>query len=195
MNEQFLIDLGLDEKAVEAIMTAYGESLEDYVKKSDYAVLEAERDSLLTQQNKQKAQLDKLKSQVADNKEVKEQLDELQRVSAADKEKYEGEISSLKLTYAINDALKTAKSRNNKAVMALLDYDKLAIDGDKVRGLDEQIKDLQESNSFLFELAPKPADGKPSVPVKEGEQAVEQERSGKSLGQEMAEAYNASVAF
>lgn len=49
-------------------------------------------------------------------------------------------------------ALTNAKAKNTKAVKALLDLSKIDLDGDTVKGLDDQIKQLAEAedSKFLF---------------------------------------------
>ena len=43
------------------------------------------------------------------------------------------------------------KARNPKAVKALLDMESVELDGDEVKGIDEQIDQLVENEPYLFE--------------------------------------------
>ncbi len=56
----------------------------------------------------------------------------------------------MKLDFAIEKALTVAKAKNTKAVKALLDMDKVKLDGDQLLGIDEQLKALQQSDPYLF---------------------------------------------
>ncbi|MEY6548799.1 phage scaffolding protein, partial [Listeria monocytogenes] len=51
---------------------------------------------------------------------------------------------------ALDLALANAKARNPKAVKALLDNDKLELTDEGLKGLDEQLGALQESDAYLF---------------------------------------------
>lgn len=79
----------------------------------------------------------------ASNKELQEQI----RKSS---EEYEAKQSALEKNYLINDSLKDAKAKNIKAVRGLLDLESVKVEDGKLSGLEEQIKALQESDSYLF---------------------------------------------
>lgn len=87
---------------------------------------------------------DEYKKQIAD-------LEEAQKKAQAD---FEKQMTDMKHATALDKALSLAKVKNAKAVKALLDDSKLVYgDDDKIVGLDEQIKALKESDSYLFEDA------------------------------------------
>ncbi|MFD3272670.1 phage scaffolding protein, partial [Paenibacillus dendritiformis] len=56
---------------------------------------------------------------------------------------------------AIKSAL-SGKVHDEGLVAGLVDRDKLVIDGDKVVGLEEQLKGLQETKAFLFKTEEAP---------------------------------------
>ena len=56
----------------------------------------------------------------------------------------------VKLDFAVDSALSAAGVRSTKAARALMNVDDLKLDGDKVLGLDDQIKTLKEGNDWLF---------------------------------------------
>ena len=80
------------------------------------------------------------------------ELDDLIK-SNADKEK----------NTAISQAISTAKGKNEKAILALLDGEKITFKDGKLEGLEDQLKELQKSDSYLFDAAEKPA----GVPAKD----------------------------
>ena len=56
----------------------------------------------------------------------------------------------MQLDFAIEKALATAKAKNAKAVKALLDMEKVKLDGEQLLGLDDQLKAIQQSDPYLF---------------------------------------------
>ncbi len=90
----------------------------------------------------------------AENSKLKKQLEELKAELKSQKESHAAEINQLKIEAAVEKALDLAKSKNNKAVKALLDLGnaELLEDG-SIKGLSEQIKALSEAedSKFLFE--------------------------------------------
>lgn len=64
--------------------------------------------------------------------------------------KYDTDIAQIKRDSALTLALTTSKAKNSKALMALLDHDKIKLDGDKLLGLDDQLTALKASDAYLF---------------------------------------------
>ena len=138
------------------------EELKSYIPKSRFdEVNEAKKnaEALVKERDKQ---LEDLKKSTGDNEELKNQITQLQNENKTAKEKYEADIKKMRIDNAVQSALKDAGAKNTVALMALLkDLDKaeLAEDG-TVKGLAEQIQELQKSESYLFETKQEP--GKPS---------------------------------
>lgn len=65
--------------------------------------------------------------------------------------KYDDDIAAAKLSSALDMALMGAKARDIIAVKPFLNLGLIKLDGDKVLGLEEQLKSIKESKSFLFE--------------------------------------------
>ena len=59
-------------------------------------------------------------------------------------------MAQMQLDFAIEKALTTAKAKNAKAVKALLDMEKVKLDGEQLLGLEEQLKAIQQSDPYLF---------------------------------------------
>lgn len=72
--------------------------------------------------------------------------------------KYNDDINAVKLSAALDSALMGAKARDVRAVKPFLDMSLVKLDGEKVLGLEEQLKGIRESKAFLFEEE----QGKPS---------------------------------
>lgn len=66
-------------------------------------------------------------------------------------EKYNADIARMALDKALDVALLSNKARDVKAVRALLDDDKIKLDGNTLTGLDEQLEALKKSHDYMFE--------------------------------------------
>ena len=75
----------------------------------------------------------------------------------ADQEKaHKAELAQLKLDNAIDAALTAAGAKNGKAVKALIDVSKVKLGEDgKLTGWDDQIKAVQKSDAYLFNVQQK----------------------------------------
>lgn len=105
-------------------------------------------------------QLATLKDKAGLADEYKTKIDELTAAQKNEKENFDKQLADLRNGYALDDALRGAKARNVKALKGMLDMSKITYDGDKVLGLDDQIKALKESDAYLFEEET-PADTNP----------------------------------
>ena len=77
------------------------------------------------------------------------EIAKLQDENKSTKDKYEADMKDLTLTNVIKMAL-SGKVHDEAIVSGLVDRSKLVVDGDKVVGLEDQLKSLKESKSFLF---------------------------------------------
>ena len=78
-------------------------------------------------------------------------IDKLKTAAGDWEKKYNDDIAALKLNYALESALIGAKARDVKAVKPFIDMGIVKLDGDKVIGLEEQLKSIREAKGFLFE--------------------------------------------
>ncbi|WP_434793103.1 hypothetical protein TPDSL_22920 [Terrisporobacter petrolearius] len=62
------------------------------------------------------------------------------------------EAETKDFNYALDTALKESKCKNTKALKALLNMEVIKVNGDKVEGLEDQLKTLKESDSYLFDV-------------------------------------------
>lgn len=97
-------------------------------------------------------QLEELKKAAGTSEELKKQIETLQNENKSAKDKYEADLKDLTLTNAIKVAV-AGKVHDESLVAGLFDKSKLVIDGEKIVGLEDQIKTLQESKGFLFKSA------------------------------------------
>ena len=201
MTKKDFTDLGISEELATKAAEASKKELEGYVQKSKYDLAVTEKETLEIQIKEHGKQLEELKKTAKGSEELEKKVKELQDNAAASKAKYEKQINDIQLNHAIDTALKEAKAKNAKAVRSLLDMENIVLDDGKVKGLDKQIKKLQEAedSKFLFESAPQPEDGKPKIGGSNdnanssciGNGSADNGNGSKSIGQLMAEAYNA----
>lgn len=97
-------------------------------------------------------QLNELKKGVGDNEELKKQIETLQAENKAEKERFESEMKQMKINTAIDTALTAAGAKNLKMGRALIDLEKIKIDGETITGIEDQIKTLtaNDDSKFLF---------------------------------------------
>lgn len=149
MNREFLKGLGLDEAAVEKVMAEHGKTVESH--KSKVTDLESSITDLQSQLTQRDADLKDLKKKAEGSEELQTQLSSLQTKYDTDKADFESKLKDTQLSSALKLAL-SGKVHDADLVASLIDKAiiELGDDGNVTKGLDEQIKTLQESKSFLF---------------------------------------------
>lgn len=135
----------------------------NYIEKSKFDSINNQINDLQTQIKERDNQLKDLSSKAGNNEGLRKQIEELQNKNKIAKEEYEGKISKMKFDYTLEKALNKAGAKNSKAVMALLNAEKIKLDGESLIGLDEQLTSLKTSDPYLFGdnkiTSPKPGDG------------------------------------
>lgn len=149
MERKFLEGLGFDKDTVEKIMAEHGKDIEKY--KQRLTDLTADRNGL-------KSQLDgvatKLKAfEGVDLNALKQEIEALKGDIATKDATYQQQLSERDFQAALAAEIKTAKGRNPKAVMALLNTDALKSSKNQKEDIAAAIKALQESDSYLFDAS------------------------------------------
>ena len=153
MKKDEFVKLGIDEETAKKCEVASQEELKGYIPKTRFDEVNNEKKRLELDVRDRDRQLEDLKNSTGDVEAMKQQIETLQADNKAKDEAHAAEIKQLKIDSAIETALTGANAKNNTAVKALLkDLEKaeLAEDG-TIKGLAEQIKALQKSDSYLFE--------------------------------------------
>ena len=126
-----------------------------------YAKLKQQKEDADTQLTTAQTTIEDLKNGNKSNEDLQTKITE-----------YESEIETLKeqsvgiqKQSAIELALVKNGARNPKAVNALLDTEKVELTDEGVKGLDEQLKALKESDAYLFQT--ETDDGKPQIQTNE----------------------------
>ncbi|MEH6988131.1 MAG: phage scaffolding protein [Bacillota bacterium] len=96
-------------------------------------------------------QLSDLKIKAAGNEELTKQINDLTELNKKTASDYQAKLDQQAFDFALKEALSGAKAKNPKAVEALLNKEAIKLDGEKLLGLEEQLKAIKESDSYLFE--------------------------------------------
>ena len=139
MKKEELLELGLTEEQIQGVFKLNGQDINS---------IKSERDNL------------KSELEVANNK-ISE-LGDYENIKS-EVEKYKNEISDLKLNHSIENSLMKSKVKNPKAAKALLDIEALKNSKNFDSDLENQIKSMKESDSYLFEVEGRSVGGAGSV--------------------------------
>ena len=151
MRRDFLKSLGIEDK--ELIHKILDEN------SSDLGRAKGELENHKSQVNDLKRQLATKDDEIANLQEKADSVEGLNQQIAqlnADKTQLTSElttkVATLQKTYNIEGGIRDAKAKNVKAVMALLDMDKISFADGVLTGLKEQLENLRtsEDTSFLF---------------------------------------------
>ena len=159
MNTETLQGIGLNDEQIRSVMAEYGKEINPL--KQAQASAEQERDSLKSQLEDVNGQLSEAQKNSKKGSELQGQLKDLQKQFEDSKAKAEEQLQATKKDYEIAAALSKAGAKNDKAVKALLDTEKVNFDDNgKLIGLSEQLEAVKKDNDFLFadanESNPKP---------------------------------------
>ncbi|MNW41156.1 Phage minor structural protein GP20 [compost metagenome] len=144
---------GLTDEQIEKIVGDAGKEIpKHFVPKSQYnEVSEAKKQAEKNVADRDK-QLEDLKKSSGDAEALRAQITKLQEDNNTAKAEYEAELKDMKINAAIEKALTTAKAKHPELLTSKIDKEKLELLADgTIKGLDDQIKPLQESYKELFE--------------------------------------------
>ncbi|MED1122801.1 phage scaffolding protein [Bacillus atrophaeus] len=125
--------------------------------KERFDAVNNEKKDLKAQLDERDQQLSTLQKQAKGNEELQAAIESLQEENQKTAAEYQQKLDQQTFDFAIESALRDAKSKNIKAVKANLNLDGLKLADGKVLGLEEQLTALKESDSYLFEEEQKSA--------------------------------------
>lgn len=157
MNKEKLIELGLTEEQANKVIEGYGIMIPKSRLDDKIAELQTANDTIAARDK----QIKDLGKAAGDNEELKKQIADLTVANKKAAEEHEAALQKVHYDTALEKALTGAKARNRKALTALLDLDKVKLEGESLTGLDEQLKALRESDAYLFEEEQKKEEDKP----------------------------------
>lgn len=154
MKKEDLVKLGLDEATAQKVADASNEELKGFIPKTRFDEVNESKKQLEKDIAARDTQLETLKNSTGDVEAMKKSITDLQTQNTTEKANYEAQLKKLQVDNAVEKALIGAKAKNVKAVKALLDLEKAELEGDAIKGLDEQLKKLQEGedSKFLFDI-------------------------------------------
>lgn len=151
MKKEDFLKLGLTGEQAEKAAEASAEELKGFIPKVRFDEVNNSKKQLETDIKTRDKQLEALKK--VDAAGLQAEIDRLQSENKSTKEKFETDLKKIQIDNAVEKALIGAKAKNIKAVKALLDLENAELDGEIIKGLDDQLKKLQEGedSKFLFE--------------------------------------------
>ena len=154
MNKEELMKLGLSEEQTEKVLSVNAEQLKGFIPKSRFDEVNNTKKQLEKDLKDRDVQLENLKNSSGDVETMKQTIENLQRDNKAAKDNFEAELAKFKLESAIDTTLLGSNVINTRAVKALLDMDKIKLDGDVLIGINEQIEALKnaEDSKMLFKV-------------------------------------------
>lgn len=146
MTKEQLVALGLTEEQAQQILDGFGTMvpktrLDDKIKE-----LKAANDTIAERDT----QLEDLKPKAAGNESLQAEITRLQKENKDNADQHAADLAETQRTFALDSALKDAKVHNPKAVKALLDQEKIKLNGEALEGLTEQLDALKQSDAYLF---------------------------------------------
>jgi chromosome segregation ATPase len=161
MKREELKELGLTDEQIGSIMALHGVTVNEL--NSRVSTAEQQATQYQEQLEKNQNELNDFKANAKGNEDLTKQLEDLQSKFDETKTSSEQQIADLKKSSAIDLALTQAGAKNIKAAKALLDSESLELTDEGLKGLDEQLAALKESDGYLFgqsEQVPPNPDGK-----------------------------------
>ena len=156
MKKAKFVALCISEELAAKAEKASLEELKGDVEKSKYDEAVEEKKARKTSVSDRDNQLETLKAAAGDNEELKKQIEDMKKQNTDQEKAHKAELAQLRLDNAIDAALTAAGAKNGKAVKALLDVSKVKLGEDgKLAGWDDQIKAVQKSDAYLFNVQQK----------------------------------------
>lgn len=148
MTKDELKALGLSDEQAAKVAEDYEKN---YVEKSRFTAKEDEVKAAKEESKIARGEIDKLKRDHKDNAELVKQIDELKAAADARDKEHAAKVKAMEIDAIVEKSLLGAKAKNTAAVRALLKLEGAEAENGAIKGLDDQIKKLKESDAYLFE--------------------------------------------
>ncbi len=158
MKKEDFIKLGLDEDNAKKCADASSEELKGFIPKARFDEVNGEKKNLETAKSTLEGQLETLKNATGDVESMKVQIEALQADNKSKDEAHTAEMTALKISNALDTAIGNLHGKNVKAIKALLDMDKVALnEKGEVVGHADQLTALTKADDskFLFDAPAK----------------------------------------
>lgn len=171
MKRDFLKNLGIEDK--ELIDKILDENSADIGKaKGELETYKTKVGELETEIKNKDTKIADLEKSVGDTKTLNDEITKLKGEKAQLETDLNTKVTGIQKTHAIENKIRDEKGKNVKAIMALLDHDKITFENNQLGGLDDQLTTLKtaEDSAMLFgETTPaNPAGTTPSNPQGKG---------------------------
>lgn len=147
-----LIKLGLTDELAQKVVDNFGDVIDGiYVTKERFNEVNNELKSAKDTIKERDTQLEKLQNDNDSNEDLKKQIADLKKQNADAAKEAENKLNAERKSNAVKLEL-SGKVHNVSVAMSLLKMDDIVMteDGKVKSGLNEQLKDLQKSDSYLF---------------------------------------------
>lgn len=149
MKRDFLKNLGIEDK--DLIDKILDENSSDIGRAK--GELDSYKEKITNLENDLKTKTDRIteleKSNV-DIQALQDKITQLETDNGTLKGELDTKVAALLKNHAIENGVRDAKAKNVKAVMALLDLEKVTFTDGKLEGLSEQLESLTQNESYLF---------------------------------------------
>lgn len=147
-----LIKLGLTDELAQKVVDNFRDVIDGiYVTKERFNEVNNELKSAKDTIKERDTQLEKLQNDNASNEDLKKQIADLKKANADAAKEAENKLNAERKSNAVKLEL-SGKVHNVSVAMSLLKMDDIVMteDGKVKSGLNEQLKDLQKSDGYLF---------------------------------------------
>jgi len=123
----------------------------EYVPKDRFTQVNDSMNEYKKQVGDRDKQLIDLQGKVKDNEALVKEIETLKTTNSTTAADYEKKLETLRFETIINNALKDSKAKDINLIKALLDNNKLKINGEEVIGLKDQLETIKKDKDYLFE--------------------------------------------
>lgn len=192
MKTEFLKNLGITEQSViDQIMAENGRDVAKA--KGDLTTLQTRVTDLENDIKTKDTTITRLQTEADKVDGLNQKISQLENDKTQLTNDLNTKVTQIQKTHAIEGRIRDAKGKNVKAIMALLDHEKITYENGELGGIDEQLTTLKgaEDSSMLFgEAQPSsPAGTQPNNPPSNGGNGGNPP-TGKSLGEAIAARFN-----
>ena len=152
MKKDALLEFGISDEVAEKIITVVNKEFSDFVPKSRFNSVIEQRDKYKTDYENSLEQLNDLTKSAKDYENLKTEIEKLETTNKQLISDHENAIAKINLDNAVEMTLVKANAKNTKAVKALMSdfLESATLDGENVKGIDDVITKLKETDGYLF---------------------------------------------
>ena len=147
MKTEDLKNQGLTDEQISFVMAENGKDIEKF--KTENETNKTELKSVKEQLKSANETIESYKNMNIED--IKKSADDYKAKFEQSENERKSEIEKLKLTHAIDNALTKAGAKNLNAVKATLDLSNVKLDGDKLLGFDDLLKNSKEQDGYLYD--------------------------------------------